>query len=163
MTRITKEIAQEVAVRMTEKKKNEIESLHKKLKDTVHKYVEKQIPKDVLSCFKKNKGYFHTRTSFQFIGNEFNYESYSCNSELPYSKYQMAPDVEAAKAILQIKHEMDKKNTERNSLKNEIEVALYNLKTYNAVEAEFPEAFKLLPKRITQALTVNIKSIREKL
>jgi len=163
MTRITKEIAQEVATRMTEKKKMEIDVLDKKLKDCVHKYVLKQIPKSVLACFKNNKGYFNTRSSFQFVGNGFNFESYYVNSDLPYNKYQLSPDVETAKAILQIKHEKDKKNVERNSLRSEIEIALYNLKTYNAVEKEFPEAFKLLPKRITQALTINIKSIREKL
>ena len=163
MSRITKEIASEIAVKMTEKRVKEIASLRKVLQTTIYKYALSKIPKAVLLCSKKHPDYFDKNTYVQFCGNGFNYESFSFAPALPINNTRLIPDDKTAKDVLNQNKVIHAKDNELRSLRKEIEVSLYNLRTYKNVEKEFPEAFKLLPKNVCTSLVINIESIREKL
>jgi len=164
--RITKEIAKSVAFRMTEKKRKELDLLNKNLSELAYELALSKINKSVIESFNKHKKYFKTFSSFKVIGNGFNYEYFSFNNKLPcediYSvTYEF--DVKNSKKLLDLLNEKNKLSEDLIKLRNDIEIALIGLKTYNKIESEFKEAFVFLPIKVSTELTVNIDKIREKL
>ncbi len=162
--RITKEIAKEVAKKLTEKKQKALDLEKTKLSELAYGIALARIPADIMKCFKKHKNYFSTSSYLQLTGNGFNHEHVDFNEYLPSADRIMTPNDSDAKKLRTLMDSIQDKTKELKSLRNEIEIALCNLRTYNGVEKEFKEAFKLLPKRsISTALTVNLSSIRERL
>jgi hypothetical protein len=168
MSRITKEIASAVAKELVQPKQEEKMVLQALLKDHLRNYFLTTIPEDVLIEFHKNPNYFNTTHSIRIQGEGItdSYNYYSIGEELPYSRKTdrvLLPPKVAAAAVKLIDAIKDKKY-EIEKLIKEIEVALYNLRTYKNVENEFPEAFKRLPPTpLTTALAINLKDIRCKL
>jgi len=163
MSRITKEIAYQVAKKLTEEKQKEIDLLNKSMGELVYSVVLKTIPEEVITCYNKHKTYFDTNSSVRFNGNGFNFQYFNMPKSLPLPDRMISPNDEDSKGILAQFNNIQNKDKELKLLRKEIEVALFNLRTYNQVEKEFPEAFPHLPKPPNTALIVNIKSIREKL
>lgn len=162
MSRITKTIAESVAIQLAEPKKVELRELRQKSLDLITEVIKKTIPKEVLDLFEKHPKYFSTSSSTRFNCAGFGYEWYRFNS-LPENKDYPSISVKDGEKILSITEKITKKEQEYRHLKEEIEIALIGLRTYNNVQKEFPEAFKLLPNIVTTALTVDLKSIRCKL
>lgn len=166
MSRITKEIAKKVALKLTENKRDEINALEKKLSDFCHNLAKAEIPKDILTCYNKNKQYFNTASQIRFVGNGTNHETVSFSPELPNldSWYiTVTPSKEVAKEFIQMFNDVKIKKREKSQLQDEIENALILLGTYKKVETEFKEAFELLPTRVNNQLIVNVSEIRKKL
>lgn len=168
MSRITKEVAEQVAKNLIEPKVQEKAKLSQLLTNHLRDYYLTTIPEDVLIEFHKNKDYFSTCYSIRIQGEGVSdaYTYYSIGEELPTSnkkdRIQLPPKT-AEKAVKLIDSIRDKK-TEIEKLSREIQIALYNLRTYKNVETEFPEAFKYLPEaKVNTALAINIKDIRCKL
>ncbi len=162
--RITKEIAKEVAKKLTEKKQKALELEKSKLNDLAYGIALSKVPDEVMKCYKKHKGYFNTASYLQLSGNGFNFDIINFNEYLPSAGIVFTPNDSDSKKLKALTNSIEDKSKELKSLRNEIEIALCNLRTYNGVEKEFKEAFKLLPKRsISTALTVNLLSIRERL
>jgi len=166
MSRITKEIAKQVAVKLTETKRLEIEKLNKTFKENAFKAYEKKIPKEVLICFAKHPNYFDTTTQIKMIGNGWNHEYIDITSKLPsndssWPKPQF--DEKTAQSLLKEYDKINKLKKEFSALKAEIENALIRLGTYKRVGEQFNEAYEHLPANISQALIVNVDKIREKL
>lgn len=166
MSRITKDIANYVANRLTEKKSEEISKLQKSFEEISFKAYEKKIPKEVMDCFAKHKKYFDTTTQLRMVGNGWNYEYVSIGEELPTNSgsYPNPSFDEKTNQLLLTQHQkISDLKSKLKPLKEEIITALIRLGTFKKVEIEFKEAYPFLPKTVSQSLVVNVDKIREKL
>lgn len=162
---VTKEIALQVAKQLLDKKLLAIEKLKTTFKTSARVLYLKTLPKSVINLTKKYPEYINQSSSIQLHGNGWSYEYISFDKSVPVVRNERywSPDLTISNAIkkdLNIIRDLEKEYRE---LLKEIEVSLYSLRTYNRVEKEFPEAFKLLPVKQTMALAINIPDIRKKL
>ena len=74
MSRITKDIAHEVARKLTSKKTEEINKIEKELQLKLEGFLLEKVPKEIMDLFKKHPNYFEKTSSFRISGNGFNYE-----------------------------------------------------------------------------------------
>jgi len=165
MSRITKAIASDVAKQLVKNQRKELEDLKSKRSEFVTSLYEKIIPEDVLMVFKTNRSYINFQSSIRIVGCGFNhYNNYILTKELPYNGNYLEVDDTDGDIIKSLDAEIDDSRNKIKELSHSIEIALFNLRTYNNVEKEFPEAFKLLPKQsVNTALAINLKDIRCKL
>lgn len=166
MSRITKEIATEVAKTLTKGKKDEYEALEKQLSETVRDLYNETIPDEVKLFQQKFPSFINVRGSVELKGNGFSYEYVVVKPSVITNTNEctcLYPTPDQAKTLQQIKNKIYDLKKEYNTLFLDIENALLSLRTYSKIEKEFPEAFVLLPNRISTALAININSIREKL
>lgn len=164
MARITKEIASEVAKKLTSKKTEEIKTLENELETKLEGFILKKIPKEVLDLFKKHPNYFNTTYSFRLSGNGLNYEYLQTKNSIPYTgNNSFLPSIEEAELLLSLNNKINDLKQKKSELFREIENLLYNLRTYSKVNSEFPEATPYLPNLITNKLSVNISDVRDKL
>lgn len=164
MSRITQDLAFQIAVKMTEAKKKEIDLLNEQIKKLATDFAESKVPSEIKKCFKKLGAWMQKSNYIQFCGNGFNYDGFSLNHDVPNNGHNRhTPDDETAKKMKLLCNERYKKGEVRDQLIREIKTALVTLRTYNNVEKNFNEAFKHLPKNQTTALVPNIDSIRKKL
>lgn len=164
MSRITKAISEDVAKQLLSSKLEEIGVLKKELKAKGTEIKLRTIPKDVLKAYNSNKSYFRTTNSEYANGVgldrwfSISFETLPCNSQA----IQLTD--EEAEFLLILTDKISDKTKEYKNLKIQIETALFNLRTYNNVEKEFPEAFKLLPKlSVNTSLMIDVKKLRCKL
>lgn len=163
MSRITKQIAENVAIKLTEKQAKEIKDLQSELKDKFTEIYLKTIPKEVLDLFKKHPDFMETRSSMQLQGNGFNYQYIGLNASYPCKNHVFTPSPQDAKILLSQINDVYNKKSELSKLKLEIETLVFGLRTYAKVKSEFPEAAPFLPKATSTALMVNISDLRKKL
>jgi len=163
MSRITKQIAENVAAQLTRKKNTEISSLKKELENKFSEIYLKTVPKEVLQLFEKFPDYVKTRRGLQCTGNGFEWQTLDFNKELPAYKNCFSPDELDAKELLELANKIKDKKQELFKLKAEIENVVFNLRTFKRVEIEFPEAVPFLPTTVSTALMVNISDLRNKL
>ena len=163
MSRITKTIAENVAIKLLEKKYAKIEEIKEGLKVKFTEIYKKQLPKEVLELFYKKQGFFYQRTNFVLDGNGHSHNIIYTTEPLPYLSGAVSLDVEDSKIILDIMNNISNLESEYNKLKLEIETTLLNLRTYSKISSEFPEATPFLPNTTSTALSVNISDLRNKL
>ncbi len=165
MSRITKAIAEDVAIKLVKERENEISQLKKNLSHYVTNLHIDRIPDSVMKAFKTNASYINSQQTMHINGSGLD-RFFRVNMEktLPYNGEHLEVTDEQCDIIKASHNLIEDKKTAKNRLQSEIEIALFNLRTYNNVEKEFPEAFKLLPKQsINTALAINLKDIRCKL
>lgn len=164
MSRITKEIAKEVAIKMTSKKYEVIKPLQNELSSNLETFVKRRIPKVVLELYSKYPKYFEATSSFRMVGNGFNHGYLHTKKNVPFGSNDVfEPTAEEAKILLKLVNEITDLLQEKKDLIREVEITLYNLRTYVKINSEFPEATPFLPKNISNKLIVNINDIRNKL
>ena len=165
--RITKEKAELVAKKLTEKKQKEKQVLEENLQEFCYNIALSKIPKPVMDMFKEYPRYVNSSSEIFVIGegiDNYNLKYQSISNPLPKAKESIPVTKTESNKIQKLSDKITNLKSEIRTLKKEIETAVYNLKTYSRVEKEFPEAFKYLPKeQITTALQVNISDIRNKL
>lgn len=166
--RITKQIAQDVAMQLVSGKRVEIKELKNKQAEFLTEIYENSLSDLIKESFAKHKGFIYSGSSLRLsgVGLPQGYKNYPLTKELPKcNSCSIFPVTdEQAAIILGYSDKVDDLEREVNELQNNIEAALFNLRTYGNVEKEFPEAFKLLPVTKTNTgLMVNIKDIRCKL
>jgi hypothetical protein len=162
MSRITKEIAHATAVSLLSDKKENIKKLKEQLREMVTSAVKKTIPHEVMEMYKKHPDYFNTHTNTRFNCAGFAYEYYNFN-ELPDNGDNPTIGTQEGNKILALSNKVADAESKYNSLRNEIEIALFAFRTYANVEKEFPEAFALLPEKMSQTVMINISSLRSQI
>jgi hypothetical protein len=163
--RITKQIASDVANQLLAKKVKGNNRNWTELSNEVYESVLKTIPKEITELQEKYPSYVRTSQNVRLFGNGFNHENINTPKSFPctdYSKTYTPTEKEAAEWIKLLNDYKDGKDNLR-KLSSEIESALYNLKTYKAVQENFPEAYELLPEKVSTSLSVNISDIRQKI
>lgn len=161
MSRITKEIATATAIALLKPKHNRLKDLRQQLSDKVTEAYLETVPHAVVEQFKKYPEYFRKASSVRFNCPGFNYEYYTTNAQVPDTNSMAKIGTQQGNKILALSAKLKDAESDYKSIKNEIEVALYAFRTYANVEKEFPEAFVLLPSKVSQAIMVNIDSIRK--
>lgn len=165
--RITKTIAEWVAKQLTQPKRLEQWAIRNKRSELVRAYYLNQLPDDILKLYNTYPNYFKKTTSTRIDapGLSGNYNSYSLGTALP-EKHGSCLVISAkdAEPIIEFDNIDVSMGKEIETLQANIESALLSLRTYNKVQKEFPEAFKLLPpSSVNTGLAINIKDIRCKL
>lgn len=164
--RITKTMAHEVAIKLTEKKKEEVKVLKEALEDEMFSLGLSKCPQDVIDLFKKRPAFFNTSSYIQLSGSGFDYERFNSKEEFPSdaSNRSIDPGKTLGKKLRMLADKIEEKDEAYRALKLEIENTLFSLRTSDNIKKVFPEAFAFLPaEKATKALTVCIDSIRKKL
>ena len=167
MSRITKEIAGQVAHQLTAKKREEIHELDAKFRTELKRMYIEDIPSEIKELAGKYPEYFELRDRIGFYGtNGFGYENYKIDGSViskggSFNYLHISP--ENAKKLKQIDNEIQDKKKELKGLVRELEILLYSLRTYAKVSEQFPEAIPFLPYKTTSALAINIEDLRKKL
>jgi len=166
MSRITKEIAHQVALKLTSKKFEECLKLIEELAVETFKLYSNTVPKEIVELSKKFPDYFNFSEHLNVTGNGFSYDQIKISEKSVVkscNKY-FTPSPQDAKVLMAIKNKIDDARKSYKDLVFEIENLVYHLRTYAKVTEQFPEAVPFLPnKAITNALAINIDDIRKKL
>ena len=163
MSRITKEIAASVAVKLVAKKAKLRDETNNALKKELTEMVKKTIPKEVFDFHLKFPNYIDTRSNLQLQGNGWNYEYLNLSESLPLRNNYFIPSKDQAKVLRSLYDEYKEHEKDTSNLRRKIENLLYSLRTYNRVNAEFPEATPFLPSIKETGLSINISDIRNEL
>jgi len=163
--RITKQIADDVAKKLTEKKSKELEELKSKLSDLVKKEYDKKIPTEVIELAKLYPSYFDFNRYVRLNGNGWSYKNIELKGTVisQNGSSHLEPDNKASLAIKSISDKVDDMNANISRLKTDVSNAIYNLRTYAKVSENFPEAISFLPKQQNTALQLNISDIKQRL
>lgn len=168
MSRITKQIAEDVSKAMTAEKRKAANELKDRFRDAVRNAALSRVPKQVVELFNNSevRPYMNYNNSVQLSGNGFNYKWVTI-SEIPYKGNSCGLDItsEEGKTLWEMDHAYKQAEDEAKELEREIFTALYaTLKTYKNVEKHFPEAFEHLPKLSSRtALSINVDALRKKI
>ena len=164
--RITKEIAESVAKQLTEKQRKNAEELKLKFRQVVTDIYNQQVPKEVMKLFKTHSQYVKTTTNGYLDGQGFNREYVTLVGSVPAISNggYVSPTLTSSEAaqLVKLKNAADTAKAEYEALAAEVENALYNLRTYAKVQANFPEAVKYLPQQ-NMSVAINFADIRKKL
>lgn len=164
MSRITKEIAKDVATQMLKARKDEFEKIAMELAEIVTEEYKRQLPDGMYAMFKKNRRYFSIISYCNVVGVGLSKHNITLKESLPYGDtYSIKVNDDFAKKVLTLSDAVDDKRKEYERLKKEIEIALFNIRTYKNVLNVFPEAVPFLPKITTTAVAINLSSIRSSL
>jgi len=166
MSRITKQIAEDVAIKLLAKKYSEIKTLKEELSDKVKAAYDKTIPEDVVELSIKYPSFFEFRSYVRINGNGWNWQNIDLSTRVISKTNNSAvfePEVELANGLKKLHNKITDKETEVRNLRSETENTLYSLRTYAKVSEVFPEAVVFLPKHENTSLIVNVNELREKL
>lgn len=167
--RITKELANNIAHTLLQKKQKEIEAIEKDISRMVTEYYEALIPKAVIAFSKKHKGYLPMTQSVTIDNGYFHWTFFPLTKHLPkienHSLLQRL-EPEFNKKLQDIYHKKDEMKRTLKELINETVGTLLSLGTSKRIAEVFPEAAKLLPAEgstTTRALAVNVESLRKRI
>lgn len=166
--RISQTLATQIAKELTANRLQEIEKLGNEISALVRAEYKKTIPQTVLRLFAKEPSYFRKTTSLRLYGNGFSGKPVSFKEALPDSdsdKWEtiLNVDTELGKKLAALVNKREKMVEERETLRKEIESALLTLRSFKAIQDNFPEAIPFLPKSNSAALIPNLTGIRKKL
>lgn len=166
MSRITKQIANDVTRSLMREKNETLKSMKNEFSEMVRNQYLKGIPKEIQEFFEKHRGFAKNSCTVYLTAHGFNRKNVSIK-EAPgcMSHPSISLDAKTGDKLFKFDSKIETMNKENDELFTSIENALLNLKTFKAVEKEFPEAVPFLPKYVgvSTALVVNLSSIREKL
>lgn len=166
MSVISKDLARQIATKLTEKSRIAAEKLHVEYRELVTHSYEEQTPTEVKSLFKKFADWFYTRGSIRLNGHGFNYEYISstrnviCNSN---NECNLLLTAKVAEKLVSAKRKWEKAKKVYEELKEESKQALLTLKTFNNIRKEIPAAASMLPPPMSNALVVNFESLKKRL
>ena len=164
MSTVTKAIATEVAIKLVAKKKEAIEKLEKELKSLTVDAYKKTVPKEVLDVFEKYPDYIRTSTYCSLSGHGWDWQILKFGVTLPKKNNSGTQfDAKTSEKLRKLFDKIQADSTKMRKTLHEIEVTLFNLRTYKRVEENFPEAFALLPAKITTALSTDVSTLRQEI
>jgi hypothetical protein len=167
-SRITKALSEEIARKLVEPKKKELEELNEKKRSIAEKRAWEDLPEEVIKLAQSHPEYVQCKNSARVYGPDIvDHVNETFDKPLPVK------DTWAPKIVLnkdESKEYFDLLTKSRNiaqsiyELKHKIEVAVYNLRTYKRIREEFPEASKYLPNgKKKTGLAIRLDEIRKEL
>lgn len=164
--RMTKDVAHQIAIKLTEEKAKSVEQLHLDYKEYITQAYISQTPESVLEAFKQHPDWFYTRSGIEFSGNGFRWENVAstqiiiCNGG---TSANLTLTDTIAKKAMKLKTKWEDEYKKLKDLKSKIEVALFGLRTYAQIEKNLPEAVPYLPKQTSMELMVNFDTLRKEI
>jgi hypothetical protein len=169
MSRITKQIAEDVSKRMTFKQKEKYKQLKSEFENKVRDMSISRIPKKIIELFsnEETKPYIRTTSAVKLLGNGFNH-NWVYVKDFPHTggvTFNLILTPEEGDLLLKMEREYKVAEEKMEKLKVEIYTALYEgLRTFKNVEENFPEAFEYLPVLSKNtALSVNLNELRSRI
>jgi hypothetical protein len=161
MAVISKQVAQDVAIKLCRKKKEEINILVDEFNNYLVSEYNKFLPPSVIAFHKQMPHYIETRSYIRVTGNGFSYEDIRLGFHVITDKSNnfFEPDKECAEILLRMKNIIIDKKKALNKLENDIENALIQLRTYKNIETQFPDAIKYLPTKSITSVAINFTDI----
>jgi len=166
MSTITKAIASEVAIKLVQKKSEAISVMEKELNEKITAAYKAKIPNDVLLMWKEKPDWMELIQSVQLHGNGWNWQNFKLTERLPKNQSKgrtFTPDSKTADMLIKLRDKIEIHAEKMRKTVKEIEVTLFGLRTYKRVEENFPEAFALLPAKISTALSTDISALRSEI
>lgn len=166
MSRITKQIAEDVSKAMTAEKRKAATELEIAFKDEVRKTALSRLPKKVIELFESEFKPYMKRTGYaKLCGNGFNYNTVYFSDIPTNDNNSLVLTEEEGEKLSKMEWSYKNSKDEVKKLEEKIFNALYfTLKSYKNVEAHFPEAYEHLPKLSTStALTINLDKLRQEI
>jgi hypothetical protein len=148
MSRITKQIAEDVSERMTFKQKEKYKQLKSEFENKVRDMTISRIPKKIIDFFsnEETKPYIRTASAVKLLGNGFNH-NWIYVKDFPHTvgvTFNLILTPEEGDLLLKMEREYKVAEEKMEKLKTEIYTALYEgLRTFKNVEENFPEAFEI--------------------
>jgi len=165
MSRISMQLAEQIAKKLTEKKQALIAPTNLEFREFITQSFEATVPKPVMELFKKHSEYVETTNSVYLNEKGFSRENVSLTKAVPsikeYSVHFPLTDAVAIKAK-KLYHVWQKAKDDYKALFEETETALLNLRTFANIEKQLPEAVQYLPQRGLTVI-VDTKELRKKL
>lgn len=166
MSRISQDLADQIAAKLTKKSFDAVKELRKEYEDLVLVTYQSQVPDEVAGCFKKHHDWFTTTTSVQLDGHGFRYEYVDVHESVLCNAHRGAI-IKMTSALADIftksKRKWQKAKEEAENLNRETRTALINLRTYKNIREAIPEAAPFIPPPITNAIAVNVSALNKKL
>lgn len=169
MSRITKQIAEDVSRAMTAEKRKAANELKEKFQQVVSEMAFERVPESVQTLFgtPDTRRYIVQRDSCQLTGGGFDYKWVNFPTPIPFQDNNNCLTLNEAQGRLlwRLEDSYKKAKLEVDNLKDEIYITLlYTLKTFKKVQDHFPEAFEHLPKVGTPtSLAINLDALRQKI
>jgi len=168
MSRISKDLAHQIAFKLTVGGRQEVDRLHKEYQEIATQAYESQTPEMIREAFKKHPQFFYTATEIRITGRGFNNEYIRTTRNIipnsnsgRYSNYE--PTVKTSETLTAAKRKYEKAEAAHKKLLQETEVAIINLRTYKNIGENIPAAKKYLPPPMSNALVVNVDNLVKKL
>lgn len=164
--RISKELSQSIAKKLTEKSRLAADGLRKEYQQLVSDLYEAQIPKEIKDAFSMHPEWFYTIRSITFDGHGFRWETVTPPSALIANKgtyCHLELNAKMADRIMKSKRKVDKTNEAYKELLRETENALMALRTFKQIEENIPAAKPFLPPPMSNALVCNFDSLNKKI
>jgi len=165
MSRISNDLAGQIAYKLTEKSRKAMEEKHVAYREVVTTLYEQTTPQPVLDVLKKYPDWIDTASNIRLQGHGFNYEYVSPTRTIVSNCRNNALELtdKMAKSITAVKKEWEKSQDKYKSLKDEIKHALLSLKTYANIRKELPAAAEYLPPPMSNALVVNLGNLNKRI
>lgn len=170
MSRITKQIAEDVSRAMTAAERSNEEQLKANFQTLVLNAAFNRVPKAVKALYEHSdiRPYISTVQNLRLSGTGFNMKYMYTDEPIPgiHDKtlvVQLTDD--EADELFKMENAYKEAEKKTKQLQLEIQVALYEtLRTYKKVEEFFPEAYQHLPKLFgVTALSINLDALRQKI
>jgi len=166
MSRISQELAAQIAVKLTEKSRIAADKLHVEYRELVTSLYEAQTPGDVKVCFTKYPDWFYTRSNIKLHGHGFNWEYVNPTRPLITNNNTdciLELTAKISDKIISAKRKWQKAKEGYDKLNLETRQALLTLKTFNNIRKELPQAAPMLPPPLSNALVVNFDTLKKQL
>lgn len=166
MSRITKQIAEEVAKKLVAPKKEKLKARNKEFSMNITELCLSRIPAEILDCYYENRSYFNTTHYFRPTGNGWQMQHLDLSEELPSpngNSFSFEMDVKTSNALLKEFNRNKDQKEQIEELQRDLENILFNLRTYKAVTENFPEAAEHLPKIVNNSIALNLSDIRNRI
>lgn len=162
MSVISKDLAGQIAIKLTSKSSEYKEGLYEDFRNLAVLAYRESIPDEVMAMFKKYPDYIETTEGVRLDGNGFSREYVSMIGQLPGTgNFKLS--VKWAEKITTAKRKYEDAKKKYGELRRETESALLALKTINNIRKELPAAAPFLPPPISNALVCNFDSLKKKL
>jgi hypothetical protein len=166
MSRITKEIAENVTKELLSKKVEKKSELLKEIGAITRQELILSIPMKVMELFSQpeEKRFFQTESSVYLMDFSRLRVSFSPIPKSDGNYYYKFTNEETRKKVGVLYKKYIALEKQINQLEDEIKHSLLSLKTFKRIEEQFPEAFKFLPKDNGAFLpALNIRKIQDSL
>ena len=166
MSRISKDLAHQIAIKLTEKSRLAAELINDEYRLLVTEIYEEKTPQEVKDCFKKHSEWFYTRQYIDINGHGFRWSQVKaprtviCNSG---TSANLELTAKSSAAITTLKRKYEKAIEDHKQLRLETETAILNLGTHARIKENFPLAAPMLPPPMSNALVCNFDSLTKRL
>ena len=166
MSRISQDLAGQIAFKLTEKSRVSTEKLHLAFREAATLLYEEQTPKEIKEAFKKHSAWIQTRSCVVFEGHGFTWTRLSTTRPVIQNtsgEAKLTLNSKSADKLTTASRKWEKAKKDYEDLKSQTKTALLTLKSYSNIKKEIPLAAPMLPPPMSNALVCSFDDLNKKL